>query len=103
VAAALWAAGRTFRLSTQITLRIAKRLQVTALDGHARDTAPRLLLVEDRDILELLALCGGPAGGDGAALAIGGDNNATSDRDLSTFFDAEIQGPVIDLRVRARV
>src|SRR5438093_146908 len=87
----------------------------------AADGSRLLLFVEDRDVVVLLALrfgekiaslnsaagrrpdSGSSARSNSSAFAIGGHNNATSDRNLSTFLNSEIQGPVIELSVGAHV
>src|SRR5215216_6454059 len=87
----------------------------------AADGSLLLLFVEDRDVLVPLALrfgekiaslnsaasrrpkSGSSARSNSSAFAIPGHNNATSDRNLSTFLYGKIQGPVIELSVGAHV
>ena len=91
------------------SVRCPQRSRSRAGHGYPLRTADatavlfRLVLVENRDVLELFALRVSSAHGDGAASAIGGHNNATIGRDLSTFLNREIQCAIIDLRVGAHV
>ncbi len=76
----------------------ARSQQLTA---HQRPLI--LLLVEDRSVVERLALCGGPARGDGAAFAISRNHNLTRARDSSVIPNGQPQCAVVDLFVRPRV
>ena len=62
-----------------------------------------LLLVEDRGVVEVLALCGGPARGDGAAFAISRNRNSTCARDSSVIPNGQPQCAIVDFFVRPRV
>ena len=92
-----------------------------ANEAPAADGSRLLLLVEDRDVVVLPALrfgekiaslnsaanrrlnSGSSARSNSSAFAIGGYANAASDRNLSTFLNGEIQGPVIEFSVGAHV
>src|SRR5712691_5754028 len=58
-----------------------------------------LLLVEDPGALELVAFRVGSAGGDGAALAVGREDDAAGHGHLAALLAGEFQGAVVDLLV----
>src|SRR5438046_10095082 len=60
-------------------------------------------LIEDRNVMELLALGVRSGRVHGAALAIGCYHNSASDGDLSTFLSCEFHRAIIDFPVRAHV
>ena len=62
-----------------------------------------LLLVEDRGVLVVLALCGCPVRGDGAAFAVSRNHSSTRARDSSVIPNGQRQCAVVDFFVRPRV
>lgn len=76
-------------------------------EGHSRVRLDfgidRLLFIVDRGVVDFIALGIGSADGDGAALAVGGDDNSARGRNLAVFFIRQIHRARIHFLVRTRV
>ena len=79
------------------------RCQLPAVDGQmvCRDLGVCLLLIVNRDVLELFAFRSRTAHRGSAALAVGRDHSPTCGDDFAVFLSGELQCPIIHLRVRA--
>ena len=79
------------------------RCQLPAVGGQmgCRDRGVCLLLIVNRDVLELFAFRSRTAHRGSAALAVGRDHSPTCGDDFAVFLSGELQCPIIHLRVRA--
>jgi hypothetical protein len=95
----------THELTGACRLERQFRCQLSAVGGQmvCRDRGVCLLLIVNRDVLELFAFRSGSAHRRSAALAVGRDHSLTGGNDFAVFLSGELQCPIIHLRVRARV